>query len=530
MRPDGAPKRTPPPPTPIRFPQYTEAYPSSSAWNEGIALEDLPFIFSIKRIETIEYNPLQMLNLHVDNAVPVSKLVPTKYIPTGSSEDDVPSTQTLSNGGPIPNFEAHYRHSAELMYESEEVYNFLAKVAPSPLGGEKKVDLKHFRNFWQQLQEVGLFWDSSKDNLSYEEMEAANRKSAGSSLPALNLLSNDAEPNPKYTYTGRRVNSGAAMDTNTLMKLLEAFVQPLVYAFHCFHHSRTDLRHLHIGKWDVSFGLREFRMVYRKPRNQNDAKNGILEGPVIGFKTSSMRCSLRDKKEGVIDESVDGTTVKDRLNDRMNILADLAALLLLAQERYRGGQRGPFLVLAENYRPYATANETETIGEPLVPDGFESMAAFEAWQQHQEERKQPRQEGASNATSSETSRSPEKKRKMNFEAGVSRVPKRQLSQSLNYRAPPKRWDPKVRYGRIGAPPPNQHRDEVYLVSATNHHVSIVKLTVDDNVLDFLERGGPIEPEAWGFKLERSPWFDLFKMSDRRQAMDAVWGVLHYMMR
>lgn len=77
-----------------------------------------------------------------------------------------------------------------------------------------------------------------------------------------------------------------------------------------------------------------------------------------------------------------------------------------------------------------------------------------------------------------------------------------------------------------------------MLSCINHHVSIVRLRVTAQYLDFIARGGGgsgdsiTNPDpAWhALPMVRSRWFDLFDPADRIQAMRGVWGVMGSLMR
>ncbi|KAL8405116.1 hypothetical protein RB594_009851 [Gaeumannomyces avenae] len=100
------------------------------------------------------------------------------------------------------------------------------------------------------------------------------------------------------------------------------------------------------------------------------------------------------------------------------------------------------------------------------------------------------------------------------------------------RPPSSSWDRKVRYSAIGRDPAADY-DDVFVVSAVFHHVSILRVRVPQRLLRVLE-GAPEEAgsgRSWG-KLEvfRSRWFDFFVADDRIAAMKLIWVMMAYLMR
>ena len=102
----------------------------------------------------------------------------------------------------------------------------------------------------------------------------------------------------------------------------------------------------------------------------------------------------------------------------------------------------------------------------------------------------------------------------------------------NYRRmlpPSSMWDPKARYSPIGKRSGQDEHDDIFLVSALNHHVSIIRARVPQRLLEALD--GADETEGWDRLLMwRSKWYDLFLKEDRIQAMQIIWGMMAYLMR
>jgi len=99
----------------------------------------------------------------------------------------------------------------------------------------------------------------------------------------------------------------------------------------------------------------------------------------------------------------------------------------------------------------------------------------------------------------------------------------------NYRKmlpPSSTWDRKTRYMSIGKSKGVDH-DDIFLVSALNHHVSIMRARVPNGLLNVLagSEGNWERLVIW-----RSKWFDLFLVRERIEAMELVWGMMAWLMR
>jgi hypothetical protein len=102
------------------------------------------------------------------------------------------------------------------------------------------------------------------------------------------------------------------------------------------------------------------------------------------------------------------------------------------------------------------------------------------------------------------------------------------------------WDSKVEYRRIGkrkrggdeADGADEPDDDVWLVSAINHHVSLVRMSVGKGYLSWMETGTLTEGigRIRGPEVLQTRWFDLFSPADRIELMRGIWGVFSWQMR
>jgi len=74
-----------------------------------------------------------------------------------------------------------------------------------------------------------------------------------------------------------------------------------------------------------------------------------------------------------------------------------------------------------------------------------------------------------------------------------------------------------------------------MVSSLFHHISILRLDVSFNYLEYLAKGTtPAFSQAdtsWcSPKMCRTKWYDLLIAEDRTEALRCLWGVMSYMLR
>lgn len=109
------------------------------------------------------------------------------------------------------------------------------------------------------------------------------------------------------------------------------------------------------------------------------------------------------------------------------------------------------------------------------------------------------------------------------------------------------WDEKIIFQRIGMPSEEEGWDDVYMISAANHHACIVKLSVHEDYLDWLDTGrikheasraeadqGENQPPNSRQKhllyMSRSHWYDLFEIEQRQELLTGIWRLLCWLNR
>lgn len=182
---------------------------------------------------------------------------------------------------------------------------------------------------------MSQYWDTSLDH-EYEE-------SQGSSNDAVET--NESSQSSRR-YTGRRTGTGKDMPDQFREDTVRALVDTVTWLFGCQVSCVSTINLLSLSYLtNIPFVIRPPRMpprltmqssffsvrlsysVFRTPLDRQQARQGLVEGPVMGLQTRS-ETSFRLPEEQV------GTGKGEALD----LLREVAALLLLAQERARDGK------------------------------------------------------------------------------------------------------------------------------------------------------------------------------------------------
>jgi len=155
--------------------------------------------------------------------------------------------------------------------------------------------------------------ESAAENRATEEERAKKSPSAS------------PEPPPRTRYKGRRTSNGRGMPDQFRAGTVRAFVEGTVWPFQC---SLTAPRHmplLQLGK--LNLPVRQTAAVYRLPKDRMTARQGRLEGPIVGLQVRS--------EIGFVEADGRVAVAKSRLDS----LREIGGLLQLAQQRRRAGRK-----------------------------------------------------------------------------------------------------------------------------------------------------------------------------------------------
>ncbi|KAL3426214.1 hypothetical protein PVAG01_03005 [Phlyctema vagabunda] len=497
---DGTPRK-PPPPTVLKFPQcapQSEDGPSPSRDSPPI----VPLLQSIHRPTDIKLSHFEALGLHVLRNAPAEDILPDPSFlppveqwmsvsPSDLEEANPRTRKPLNNGNLSPGLQTYLERQHELSLDNTAAFRTVRRIPPP--AGEQAVRLGNAYEFYKNLEFFSGYWI---DTSLPPEAEAEREKEAQDA---------DTPPVPTHLQTHLRTGNGSQLPPDYRQHLLSAFIKLVAYDFGCNVslprcEPRLQLFNSPSAASPASYYPSGCTFIYRSPTDRNSARAGIVEGPV-----AALSCRT-------------ATTFADPLDERLDLAREVVAVLLTAQQRARegktevrfgegkwwtekkrwgGGAGGPIGREAEKVEAVGAIDKIGT-GEKVES---EVVAAAKA----------------------AIGPSPAKRTKKERASG-------NMSIYDNYRklAPPSStWDRKARYEAIGKVPGTAF-DDVFLVSALNHHISVIRVRVPGALIETFEG----HPEAnWGrLCMWRSKWYDLFLAKERIEAMQLVWGMMGYLMR
>lgn len=485
--PDPEEERAPPKrPTPVTIPWA----PTSPAvgWSDDHPPPNLPrLLASVQRPEAPLRGHLDALNC--DHPLPcrADALLPPR--------NDGSSFLQPSSG----NEEAYEERAAELDISLDTGFRALAKkLRPD----EQAPRLAHMRNFWMQLESVASYWDKSADQYfdvvihvepekadeSLEDgQKEAKRPRTGSlsdvssnetttdqptgDLPTAKSGSQESadstpsedQATPKSTgtppqsdsipsaietpiaaptltkvvqrYKGRRIGNGAEMPDVHRADMVRAFVGGIASAFQCrvsqpYIAPGRVTPMLQVGNLEQPVRLTGF--VSWLPINPDKAKANVLQGPIIGIQERNTLDFLSARVAQFSDRKCEH-----------DLLREVAALLLMAQERRREGKTA---VTPGEGKWYATKERW----------GGGPGGKLPATQLREDELAKKKATIENSSTVSQSMKVEEKEAERNLK-------KAQHLEKLYARMKPKAglWNPKLDYKAVGKVPGSKY-DEVSL--------------------------------------------------------------------
>ncbi|KAK0724792.1 hypothetical protein B0H67DRAFT_568786 [Lasiosphaeris hirsuta] len=568
----GPPKDVPPP-TPINFPQ---CYPQDQD-DEALALASgrpskhlTAVLQGIIRPTEVTISHLVALGTHVIPNSALADLIPdAAFIPDFAawhalSPDEVhakneSTRQKLNTGNLSPGCQAYLERRRELSISNELAYRAVRRI-PAPKG-QGQARLGNSFEFYRHLELLSTFWDDTSKPTppSVKSDEDKNEDGSGDATATEEPKASEKDPSDVAFY---RSGAGHQMPPEYRQNIVTAFLKLVAYDYGCnVSAPRVEPRLYITSSSSLATASRRSyfssgcTFIFRTPMTREAARAGIVEGPIaaVSARHTTTFPPLRpapptpDSTSPVVASPPTGT---DR-DSTMDLARELIAALVTAQHRARegrtekrigedawwatkprwgGGPGGPIGREVE-----AQSGADETIGdkdapppppaEAATPDAPAAPVAALP--------RRPFSRPSSLMSSSSASGSAK---------GAKRLKKSgNLPMYDNYRMvrpPAATWDRKTQYTAIGRVPGADY-DDVYVISALFHHVSVVRVRVPDKLLAVLD-GEPDEPPAdgekagsksWGrLEVRRSPWYDLFKVEDRVAAMQLVWSMMAFLMR
>ncbi|MCJ1434757.1 hypothetical protein MMC27_004127 [Xylographa pallens] len=366
----------------------------------------------------------------------------------------------------------------ELVSDNEDAYRAINRQNPRP--GKSSARPAHLRRFYIALQIVGEFWDTSLDGPAHASDNVTNADSspdgkvisdklAPSSTQsidtdtehqlsikhnnpdiAVSQLVESEEPRSRATsktfaapisqstvpssvspkisansavascnvaqdnYAGRRTSTGTMMPAQYRDNLLKEFLEPMLWAFGCRYEMPRIQPHLHVRSLRIPVDLSG--VVYCTPKERPSSMVGSLEGPLLG---------IQGRHVTTFGE-------EDGRSDLVDLLREVGAMLLIAQERSRQGthevipNQGKWFIT----KPRWGGGTGEAMGEPLGLACAEEVVSQQ--KKHDEE-------------------PPTKKRSREKRVRVEMT--REAARKENLRKstmpPSSRWDSRIKYMRVG---------------------------------------------------------------------------------
>lgn len=427
--------------------------------------------------------------------------------PEDLEEVNIESRKPLNNGNLSPGVKTYLERRNELSIDNTAAFRTIRRI-PAPTG-EVAARLGNAYEFFKNLEFFSGYWP---DTSLPPEPEP-------SSSDADESLEQEKQEPSHHLRTHTRTGNGAQLPPDYRQQLVTAFIKLVAYDFGCnVSFPRCEPR-LHLtppttSTTPPSYFNSSATFIYRTPTDRSSARAGVVEGPVAAV---SCRAS---------------TGFSTDAESHLDFAREVVAVLLTAQQRARehkaekrfgeakwwtttprwgGGPGGPIGRESDKVDELGGSSlekEDVLLGNATSGERVIAAAAAEA----------RRAIGGINGPS------PSKRTKKSGSKGGN------LQIYDNYRKmlpPSSSWDRKARYCAIGKTD-GQGSDDVFLVSALNHHVSIVRARVPDKLLDILDGGDGIEWER--VEMWRSKWYDLFLAKERIEAMHLVWGMMSYLMR
>ncbi|KAF2147230.1 uncharacterized protein K452DRAFT_261562 [Aplosporella prunicola CBS 121167] len=565
---DSAQERAPPDlPTPIAFPHFKPPHQDPQCWSDTARPSALFQRFArVKKPSDISLDHFAALNIAFEpecgfdeilSALPdgPSFLPPKSWLEdpaTDAPEPYAAAKYALSSGRPYPGRDDFVLRLKEVTIDNHDAFSALTRTPPP---GKKPPRLAHFRRFFEGLDNMAYYWDSSLDEYippnpegqqtgsnggtvgpeaaskqKLEDGEAETvklesthidesepRKKAktgpfggedaqapGQSVklaqrPASTPATDTSSQAPTGTYKGLRIGSGRGMPDSYRTDTIRSFVEPIAWSFNLTlaPHRRPPALQVENLRMPVrvSVGL------WKPSTDRTKARQGWLTGPVAGIRSGDY----------VDFGKSDGTDQRGQQEALLDVMREIGSLLSIAQERAREGrkERKPGEGCWWTTVPRWGGGSGGEVGEGRGDSDGPAPKSKDA----EKEGEKPR---------SSSSRRVASRKKSAAEAWA------ELKPGAGF------WDPKVDYEATGKNKQSEW-DDVFVFSSLNTHVSLLHLHVHPAYISWLETGSlpspqPADPSWCRPVLRRTRWYDFFNVDDRVEAMRGSWGVLGYLAR
>jgi hypothetical protein len=515
-----------PPPTPVALPPSLppQQAPRSSSFSSAPEKHLVAYLQSIYRPAEVSPALFEALGVHVIPDVPLAELLPDPSLaPDFNAWDNLSideaiernnSTKSnLNTGTQSPGVQTYHDRKRELSIANDDAFRVVRRLPPPK--GKQQARLGNAYEFYRCLEAFTTFWD---DTSKPTPKTAPPADASTAQEPTSDASQGDSSENDASAESVRTA-AGSTMPFEYRQNIVHAFLKLIAYDFGCSAQPARIEPRLQLkgpllpskaGRAAVAQSLATRRssyfasgctFVYRSPRTREAARQGLVDGPVAAV-------------------SARGTTSFETDQDRViDFAREIVAALVTAQQRTRGGKKEVRPGEGEWWttKPRWGGGSGGPIGREIDRD---------AVQGDKDDKSAGQGSAESNAqATTRPSGMPAPKR-----------PRKQMSMYDNYRMvrpPSSSWDPKCRYESIGKVEGAGY-DDIFVLSSLFHHVSILRVRVPDRLLEVLEGAeddAGSTTHSWRkLEVRRSPWYDLFLIDQRVEAMQLVWGMMAWTMR
>ncbi|KAK4653191.1 hypothetical protein QC762_505930 [Podospora pseudocomata] len=559
-----------PPPTPINFPQcypqvQNDDQQQTDSAPEGRARKPVTKLLQgIVRPTDLSISHLEALGVHVIPDSAPQELVPDpSFIPDFAVWDALSGEEAhlknestrkrLNNGALSPGCQTYLDRKRELSIDNDAAYRTVRRL-PAPKG-QPQARLGNAYEFYRHLELFTPYWDDTSKPTPPGPKPAETTSSETASGTESDAKEKEDDANTPKEAQYLRTFSGDKMPPDYRGGMVTAFLKLVAYDFGCNVTSpRVEPRLLITTNQSSprsrsSYFTSGCTFLFRSPTTREAARAGVVEGPLAAVSarhTTAFPPTPSTDRESILDLS-----------------RELIAALITAQHRARegktekrigenawwatkprwgGGPGGP--IGREIEAQSAKSTNDVILGDkdapppPVVPPS-PAIPSSPA----------PPPSSAPSITSSLARRpysslSPSSSRSSSSSGSSSKRLKTKSGkdgkQNPIYDAyrrvqpPNSTWDKKAKYTAIGRVKAAGY-DDIFVISGLFHHISVVRVRVPNRLLEVLEgdlneidkRGG----RSWGkIEVRRSQWFDFFKVEERIEAVQLLWGLMAWLMR
>ncbi|KAL8743216.1 MAG: hypothetical protein Q9190_004405 [Brigantiaea leucoxantha] len=324
---DNIPREPPKPPTPLDFPQYQIR---SRIVRAPVNANDLPKLFAAAQNKGLATCHLEALNFTGVRELSLERLLPATFLPPQQWQND-PATlpdfhssptpavveERLSNGQKRPGHADFHRRCTEVLYENDDAFNFLQRKP-----AEVPIRIAYFRKFWDNLLLMAEYWDTSLDNDPPGHLHSSSNLAAVGSSCSPSSTECPSVHGSK-NYIGRRIGTGREMPATYRDDAICRFVETIAWQFGCRVEAPRQQPRFKLQGHIIS--MHQTASVYRTPKDRNQARRNILEGPLLAIQC---RNTTAFRKQG--EQIGEG---KDEIRDLL--MNEIGVMLMIAQKRAR---------------------------------------------------------------------------------------------------------------------------------------------------------------------------------------------------